>query len=84
MRRHTSDTGERVLNTDDPLSPGRGAESLKRITGARDVKDGGWKGSRGSRWKEKWKMGEERKREGRMEGEKEGRRERGSAEESSL
>lgn len=43
MRRHTSDTGERVLNTDDPLSPRRGAESSKKTAGARDVKDGGRK-----------------------------------------
>ena len=32
-----------MLNTDDPLSPRRGAESSKRTTGAREVKDGGRK-----------------------------------------
>lgn len=62
MRWHTSDTGERVLNTEDPLSPRRGTESWMKTTGAREVKDGGSKVAEGVDGK-KMRDGEKRKRE---------------------
>lgn len=48
MRQHTTDTGERVLNTAGPLGPRWGAEGLsKGTTRARDVRDGGRRGVKG-------------------------------------